>query len=92
MVTGHCHHEHDDHGRGGQAHDDHRDIGQADQVQPGCARIGQRLLLALGLAPLPPVSRRRWEQQPPLRLVGRDSRIIEVVDRDLPAEACLFLL
>ena len=49
---------------GDQAHDDHRGIGQADQVQPGCARFcarfSPRFLLALGLAQLPPISRRRW--------------------------------
>ena len=87
MVADHHHHEHDSHCGGGQAHDDHRGTGQADQVQTACVRISQRSLLALGLAPLPPITLRRWQEQPPLRLVCRDSRIIEVVHRDLPAEA-----
>jgi hypothetical protein len=43
-------HEYDNHCSGDQAYDDHRGIAQADQVQPGCARFCERLLLAPGLA------------------------------------------
>jgi len=59
--------DHDEHRHEDHAHDDHPGTGQADQVQPGYAGFGARLLfaagLALGRAPLPPQPRRRWQEQ-----------------------------